>query len=79
MKRKLNKELGFPEEWGVTNNSGRVRSGKTGGAKAVLSQEMIDKIYQRWREILTPVTGYETYAEMRAAINKELGRELGSK
>lgn len=74
-----NKALGLPEDLGLKNNEGKVRSGKINSGKAALSKDMIDKIYQRWREVVTPVSGYKTYEDMRVGINKELGRKLGSK
>lgn len=31
----------------------------------------------RWRDIVLPATGYASFADMRAGINKELGRTWG--
>lgn len=55
---------------------GRIRNGKINEGKEVLSAEILAKIDQRWKEIVTSQTGYETYEDMREGINKELGRNF---
>lgn len=76
-KRVRNKKLGYPENHGLENNEGKVRSGNT-DPKLVLSECLASKIEERFKEMVTPVCGYQTYEEMRAGINKELGRKFSS-
>lgn len=42
-----------------------------------LSKRTISKFDQKWKEIVTPELGYASYEEMRAGINRELGRHFG--
>ena len=56
----------------------RVRKGKTNEGARLLSEEMQEKMEAKWKLLAEPVTGYGSYKEMRAGINKELGRSFGA-
>jgi hypothetical protein len=56
----------------------QVRHGKLGSNRQELSPQMREAILQKWREVILPATGFETYEEMRASINQELGRPFKS-
>ncbi|MEM7427139.1 MAG: sulfotransferase domain-containing protein [Pseudomonadota bacterium] len=53
--------LGFPPG----SESSKVNTGRVGGHKAVLAPEMIERFDEIWREEVLPVTGAETYDELR--------------
>jgi len=54
-----------------------VRSGQ-GRTRDELSPELAADIQRKWEEVALPATGYASYAEMRAGINRELGRPFAS-
>ena len=56
----------------------QVRHGKVGKNKGELTPRMREAILQKWQDIMLPATGFESYAEMRAGINRELGRPFKS-
>ena len=72
-----NEAAGLPRTAGLEATCGKVRSGGAGTARAVLSKTARDKIAQRWKEVVTAETGYETYEAFREGVNKELGRSFG--
>lgn len=41
-----------------------------------MSESGRDAIKKKWMEVITQETGFESYEEMRKAINKELGRNF---
>ena len=73
-----NEAAGLKRDAGLdkSKNPGKVRKGKvneSGKAFSAEAQQMMDQV---WNRLLKPVTGYDSYAEMREAINKELGRSF---
>lgn len=78
LKLARNRALGLPEDLGLKGNEGKVRKGESNGSRKVLSNAIEQKLKKCWKEIVAPVCGYENYDEMRAGINKELGRKFGS-
>lgn len=70
----MNEKIGLPKNAGM--NSSKVREGKVGSNRQVLSTELKDAIQQKWEDVVLPVTGYMTYHDMREGINKELGRRF---
>lgn len=61
-----NEACGLPKNAGMTG--GKLRGGKSGGGKESLSIELQERIHQKWKEVVAPVTGCETYAELRASL-----------
>lgn len=51
-------------------DSAKVRKGGVGGHTAELSPQTIAALDQVWREVVTPVTGFPTYAELEASLRK---------
>lgn len=75
LKLKRNEGCGLDKNAGLSeDNEGLVRSGKVGANKAELTDEYKEKLEKRWDDVCKPVVGFDTYEEMRAAVNKELGR-----
>ena len=48
-----------------------VRQGGVGGHKAELTPDILAKLDARWRELVTPVTGFADYAALEAALRAE--------
>ena len=78
MKAVRNEALGLPRYYGIKTHPGKVRSGRLGDGKRLLSEEAHQKMDAKWRVIIQPVTGHGSYEEMRAAINEKLGRSFGN-
>lgn len=79
LKLATNARCGRPPHAGLGGgNSGKVRDGKVGGNKGKLSPAMREAIEQKWREVMTPLTGFDSYQEMRKSINRELKRPFKS-
>lgn len=55
----------------------QVREGRVGANSKQLSAAARAAIQARWEEVMAPVTGCSSYAEMRRSINRELGRPFG--
>ena len=62
-----NEACGLPKDAGMKRT--KLVKGKSGAAKAILSQELRDKIQQKWKEIVEPVTGCASYDELRKKLN----------
>ena len=60
---------GLPDETGT----GKVRRGQVGSHADEMSPELSARVDQRWREIVTPVLGFDNYAELYAALRAEAG------
>lgn len=75
-KLKRNEIAGLPRMAGLLGNNSKVRTGGIDSGKNVISTSTVDKIEQRWNEIVTSATGYKTYDEMRNGINQELNRSF---
>ena len=69
--------MGLPRDSGMKDNNGRVRKGQTKEGIKLLSEDMNQKMDAKWKSFVEPVVGYSSYAEMRRAVNKELGRTVG--
>lgn len=71
-----NEAAGLPREAGLisSNYAGKVRNGKVNESKEALSAKNLKTLKKLWDDIIKPVTGFDTYEEMRASVNKELGR-----
>ena len=59
-----------------TNDGCRVRNGRVNESKEAFSPETLQKIDKKWIEMAKSTVGFDSYDEMRAAINKELGRKF---
>lgn len=53
------------------SDSAKVRQGGVGGHKAELSPEILARLDARWRELVTPVTGFADYAALEASLRTE--------
>lgn len=53
------------------SDSSKVRQGGVGGHKAELTPEINAKLDARWRDLVTPVTGFTDYAALEAALRAE--------
>lgn len=69
-----NEIAGLPREAGTNGAAGKVRNGSVNASLSALSAETLAQFDQKWKEIAMPEMGYATYDDMRAGINKELGR-----
>jgi len=54
----------------------KVRKGVSGEAKKEISPQQLHEFSARWKEVVQPVCRYESYEEVRAGINMELGRSF---
>lgn len=68
--------LGIEPIQGLEESASKVRKGVSGEGKKEISPEQLRALDARWKELVQPVCGYATYEEMRAEINKELGRSF---
>ena len=65
---------GLPDQIGA----GKVRRGQVGGHVDDMSPALSARVDQRWHEIVTPVLGFDNYAELAAALDVEdAGRGFG--
>jgi len=70
-----NEAIGLPKTAGLCNKStSKVRNGNVHDGKRFLSAKSIAAIEAKWRSLFAPMCDYVSYEEMRAGINKELGR-----
>lgn len=53
------------------SDSSKVRQGGVGGHKTELTPEINAKLDARWRDLVTPVTGFTDYAALEAALRAE--------
>lgn len=53
------------------SDSAKVRQGGVGGHKAELTPDILARLDARWRELVTPVTGFADYAALEAALRTE--------
>ena len=65
IKKHLNINSGLDESVGVGHS--KIRTGSTTEGQKMLSPETRRKIQEKWEEVVTPVTGFSSYAEMRDA------------
>ena len=77
IKAARNEAMGLPRDSGINGNVGRIRKGQTKEGIKLLSENMNQKMDAKWKSFVQPVVGYSSYAEMRRAVNKELGRTVG--
>mmetsp|Transcript_2634 Transcript_2634/g.6189 ORF Transcript_2634/g.6189 Transcript_2634/m.6189 type:complete len:307 (-) Transcript_2634:109-1029(-) len=61
-KAKNNVRVGLPEDAGL--ESSKVMNG--GRRKVTLPTEILQRLDAKWKELVTPVTGYATYSDMKA-------------
>ena len=59
-----------------TNDGSRVRTGRVNESKEVFSPETLQKLNEKWIEMSKSIMDFDNYDEMRASINKELGRSF---
>ena len=73
-----NEAAGLKRDAGLdkSKNPGKVRKGELNESGEVFSTKAHQMMDQMWNALLKPVTGRDSYAEMREAINKELGRSF---
>eukprot|EP00210_Caulerpa_lentillifera_P008864 g8457.t1 len=76
IRKMMDASLGITKDDYIPDTSSRVRKGVTGEGKETICPDQLKAMDARWNEIAKPICGYETYAEMRAGINKELGRSF---
>ena len=76
LKYARNIACGLDRDAGLTEEStGKVRDGKSAGSSKVsISEECLAKLEEKWNKVVSPVTGCETYENLRKKINEELGR-----
>jgi len=58
-----NEPCGLPKDAGM--GGGKIKEGKSGKGKLSLSNDLRAAIHAKWIEVVTPITGCETYAELR--------------
>eukprot|EP00210_Caulerpa_lentillifera_P006176 g5901.t1 len=75
--KKLTKsELEITSEEEYKKSASKIRKGVIGEGKKEISPEQLKALDAKWKEVVEPICGYATYEEMRAGINKELGRSF---
>ena len=76
LKYARNIACGLDRDAGLTEEStGKVRDGKSAGSSKVsISEECLAKLEEKWNKVVSPVTGCETYENLRKKLNEELGR-----
>ncbi|CAD7703099.1 unnamed protein product [Ostreobium quekettii] len=79
VRRSRNEAMGLPKGAGLEGHcSGKIREGRVGGHKASVPPDILRQLEERWSTELLPLTGYRTYAEMRAGVNRELQRSFAA-
>jgi len=63
-----NEACGLPKMAGMSQS--KLKQGKVGAGKMELSQQLRDKIWQKWKEVVEPVTGCASYDELRQQLQK---------
>lgn len=63
-----NEACGLPKDAGMA--AGKLNTGAIGKGKLTLPRELQEDIEAKWREVVTPVTGCETFAELRVKMNE---------
>lgn len=58
-----NEACGLPKDAGMRHS--KLKSGKTGAAKLILSEQLNSKIQQKWVDVVQPITNCATYNELR--------------
>lgn len=53
------------------SDSAKVRQGGVGGHKAELTPDILARLDARWRELVTPVTGFADYAALETSLRAE--------
>jgi hypothetical protein len=77
LKEARNEACGLHPRAGLDGSSaGKVRTGKIGKGKEVFAPETVEAFKRKWDEVMLPATGYASYEEFRAGVNKELGRKF---
>ncbi len=80
VKKARNAVIGLEADAGVLGKSShapsKIREGQMNISKKYLSPELIGKFDAKWQSVLKPITGYDSYEDMRAGINKEFGRSF---
>lgn len=76
LKEARNEACGLHPRAGLdTGDNAKVREGSVGGGKKALTDLTMEAMQEKWNEVVLPVTGYKSYAELRAGVNAEQGRE----
>lgn len=76
LKLARNKACGLPSHAGFNEGASKVRNGQANAAQSLLPSSVLEKIHQKWKDVMTNETGYETYDECRLGINRELKRKF---
>lgn len=75
LKLARNEACGLPRRAGLDGASaGKVHKGGSGRGRRALSPPMQAAFQRKWEEVVLPATGYASYEELRAGVNRELGR-----
>lgn len=75
LKEARNEACGLPARAGLDGSSaGKVRQAGVGGGRETIGEATREAMLEKWRQVLLPVTGYSSYAELRVGLNAELGR-----
>ena len=77
LKEARNEACGLHSRAGLDGRSaGKVRVGKIGQGNDKVANETVEAFKKKWDEVMLHVTGYVSYEEYRAGVNKELGRKF---
>lgn len=74
IKQARNAAMGLSPDAGKQDHCGRTRNGQCGAGKRELSSQAMSLIDEKWNATLEPLTGCKNYSDLRASINRELGR-----
>ncbi|KAL7576691.1 hypothetical protein ACA910_005616 [Epithemia clementina (nom. ined.)] len=68
-----NEACGLPKDAGM--GSSKIGNGSSGHGKLELSQELRQKIDEKWRKVVLPVTGCSSYQELRQKLAEECDKK----
>lgn len=74
LKQHRNEKCGLPKDAGLTNPKVMANN----GTEYLPAPSTIEALNQKWRSIVEPITGYDSYKSFRQGVNRELGRGFGT-
>ena len=73
----MNELAGLERDAGLKeHNAQKVRAGHVNESKEAFSERAEKMMREKWMEVAKPVAGFNSYEEMRASVNAELGRQF---
>ena len=77
LKMDRNELAGLERDAGLKeHNAQKVRAGHVNESEEAFCERAEKMMREKWMEVAKPVTGCDSYEEMRASVNAELGRQF---